>query len=677
MPLSRDSPGEVRLISCLLEASIDGLLAFDRECRYTAWNSAMERISGFAREEVLGRVAFEVFPFLRETGEDRFFHEALAGRSVVAEARRYAIPETSLCGFFDAYYLPLRNEGGAVDGGLAVIRDTTARHEAVGALRASEERYRAFIANSSEAIWRCELERPVPTDIPEDDQIELFYRDGYLAECNDALARMYGFSHAEDLIGARIGDLLVREDPKNEEYLRAFVRSGYRLTDAESVETDKDGAIRFFLNNLVGVIEDGRMLRAWGTQRDLTERRRAEREREDLLKRERSARTEAERANRHKDEFLATLSHELRTPVTAILGWAHMLRSDDLDAAVRVHALEVIERNAQSQSKLIEDILDVSRIVTGKLRMGLRPVELLPIIEAAREAVQPAARTRGVRIEPLYDAPNIVVLGDASRLQQVVWNLLSNAVKFTPAGGRVSIRLTRDGAMAEISVSDTGEGIPPDFLPHVFDRFRQADMGLARHHGGLGLGLAIVRSLVERHGGSVMVESPGKGLGSTFTIQLPVKDDHAAAKPVAVFTAMPSTAEPATAQPATLAGIRLLIVDDEPDTLELLKMMLDRRGATVITAGSAKEALETLEKIKPDVLISDVGMPELDGFEFMRRVRSLDAQGIGRVPAIALTAYAGDEDRKRALEAGFWEHVPKPVDPARLINVIADLASGP
>ncbi|HEX8852248.1 MAG TPA: PAS domain S-box protein, partial [Pyrinomonadaceae bacterium] len=269
---------ESKLLASLLDASVDGLLAFDRECRYTAWNSAMERISGLRREEVLGRQAFELFPFLKEMGEDRYFHEALAGRSTRAEARPYTIPQTGHRGFFDGYYSPLRDETGEIIGGVGVIRDITGSLEAGEALRASEERYRAFIANSSEGIWRFELEQPVSIDLSEDEQIEHFYRHGYLAECNDVMARMYGFEHAGEVVGARLGDLLVRDDPKNEAYLRAFIRSGYRLTDAESVEVDRVGRTRFFSNNLVGVVEGGQTQRAWGTQRDVTERKRVEEE---------------------------------------------------------------------------------------------------------------------------------------------------------------------------------------------------------------------------------------------------------------------------------------------------------------------------------------------------------------------------------------------------------------
>jgi PAS domain S-box-containing protein len=914
-----------KLLAGLLDASVDGVLAFDRECRYTVWNSAMERISGLPREQVLGRRAFEVFPFLEATGVDRYFYEALAGRTAKASARPYTVPETGQSGFFDGHYSPLRDESGAVVGGVGVIRDITASRAAEEALRESRERYRAFIANSSEGIWRVELEEPIPVgQLDADEQIERFCRHGYIAECNDAMARMYGFARAEELAGARLGDLLVRDDPQNEEYLRAFIASGYRLTEAESAELDREGRARFFSNNLVGVVAGGLVWRAWGTQRDITERRRiedalkatehrfsmfmehlpglawikdlagryvyvneaaarafrtpreellgksdeeifppataaqfrendrlalsasgvltverlaqpdgdhhsivskfpipgpsgepalvggvaidvteqmraeealreseekyrsllenandiiyshdldgnyltinracaevtgytreeilgglnikqvvvpehlerakkmmeqklrdpsptvyeidiltkdgrrltlevstriarregrgpavegiardvtdrkrAEREREELLAREQAARREAEEASSLKDEFLATVSHELRTPLTAILGWSQMLRRGVRDEATREHALEVIERNALAQKQLVGDILDVSRIITGRLRIEVRPVELIPVVEAAREAVQPAAEARGIRLDAAYDVGDLNVLGDPDRLQQIVWNLLANAVKFTAAGGRVALTVERAGDSVRLSVSDTGEGIAAEFLPHVFERFRQADMGTTRRHGGLGLGLSIVRHLVEMHGGTVRAESAGEGRGSTFTVQLPLlrSADRGVRNEEQDETETPAdSVESAVRDPhsAILNGLRLLVVDDEPDTLELLRLSLGGHGAEVWTAESAGAALELFGRARPHLVISDVGMPLVDGYEFLRRLRARGWAG----PAIALTAYARAEDRARSLASGFSAHVAKPVEPDALAGIVAGL----
>ena len=657
------------------------MLVFDAEFRYTAWNSAMERISGMPREQVLGRVAFEVFPFLVETGEDLYFREALAGKSLVAEARPYDVPESGHRGFFDGYYSPLKDEHGRVVGGVGVIRDITARMRAEEALRASEERYRAFIANSSEGIWRFELDEPVPTSLTADEQIEFFYQHGYLAECNDAMARMYGYERADEIVGARLGDLLVRTDPANVEYLRAFVASGYRLTDVESVERDREGRLKHFANNLVGVVEGGNVLRGWGTQRDVSDHKRAEAERELFLSREQAARLQAEEANRVKDEFLATLSHELRTPLTAILGWAHMLKSGGLDEATARHAVETVERNALAQRQLVEDVLDVSRIVTGNLRIEQSAVNLLDVVRAALDSVRPAAEAKRIEIQCSFDPRAGRVAGDHSRLQQVVWNLLSNAVKFTPTGGVVRIGVERLLAQTRITVSDTGQGIAPDFLPYVFNRFRQADGTTTRRHGGLGLGLAIVKHLVEAHGGSVHAYSTGAGAGATFTVDLPPLpgDPSAEAQVLKSVEQEQSDARPADTKDEgdvapPLVGLRVLLVDDDEDAMEMLAAFLDRSGAEVKTAVSAAAALKELGVRAFDVIVSDIAMPVVDGYDLMRRVRALGEERGGRTPAVALTAYASDADRAQALRAGYQRHIAKPVEPRELLQVIADLA---
>ena len=382
---------------------------------------------------------------------------------------------------------------------------------------------------------------------------------------------------------------------------------------------------------------------------------------------------EAQESSRLKDEFLATISHELRTPLTAILGWAHMLRTGQFVGDSALKACETIERNARAQAQLIDDLLDVSRIITGKLRIDVRPLDPNSFVEAAVEAVRPAAEAKGVRVQRIMDTGIITVSGDPVRLQQVVWNLLSNAIKFTPRGGTVQIRLERVNSHIEIAVSDTGSGIAPEFLPHVFDRFRQADQRTTRQHGGMGLGLAIVRHLVELHGGTVSAESAGEGQGATFTVLLPVAPVYQVpAEGVRVHPAARDML-PSFECVDRLDGVRVLVVDDEPDTRDLLKAGLGRCGAEVTAAASVAEALEAMQTAAPDLLISDIGMPEEDGYEMIRRVRALPDESGGRVPAIALTAYARVEDRMHALRAGYQMHVPKPVELAELVAVAASL----
>jgi PAS domain S-box-containing protein len=393
-----------------------------------------------------------------------------------------------------------------------------------------------------------------------------------------------------------------------------------------------------------------------------------------------AARRAAQEANRIKDEFLAIVSHELRTPLNAILGWAQMLRKRKLNEATIAKAVETIERNARSQGKLIEDILDISRIIRGQLQLNIHPVHLVPVINAVIENVRPTAELRDIQIESILDPLVGEVMGDSERLQQVVWNLLTNAIKFTPCGGRVQVRLERGTAdplgcpCAQIAVKDTGKGISPDFLPYVFERFRQADGATTRSHGGLGLGLAIVRHLVEMHNGTVYAASEGEGRGATFTVQLPIIDSPTVQlieKNEAVLDNFPA-----------LDGLRVLVVDDAADTLELIKFILEQCKAQVTTTTSAGEALEAITqsgryaiaKSKPDILISDIGMPEEDGYCLIARVRSLEAEQGTPLPAIALTAFATEEERTRALNAGFQMHVAKPVEPEELVAAVASLA---
>jgi signal transduction histidine kinase/CheY-like chemotaxis protein len=399
------------------------------------------------------------------------------------------------------------------------------------------------------------------------------------------------------------------------------------------------------------------------TWRDITDRKQAEIERARLLEQAQSARAEAERVNRIKDEFLAVLSHELRSPLNPILGWTQLLQTRRLDPTKTASALAIIERNVRLQTQLIDDLLDVAKILRGKLSMDTTPVNLRLVIESAIDTVTTAAVAKSIRLHSVLS--NIgQICGDSTRLQQIVWNLLSNAIKFTPKGGLVEIRLERVNDQALMIVSDTGKGIDSDFLPHIFESFRQEDVSITRNYGGLGLGLTIVRTLVEAHGGTIFAESQGEGLGATFTVCLPLLDT-----------------EPQKSQPdqlpeseLDLTGIRVLAVDDQPDTREFFAELLTQYGAEVLSMASGAEVLVSLELFQPDVLVSDIGMPEMDGYTLLQQIRSLPASKGGKVPAIALTAYARVEDRELALICGFQDHISKPLDLQRLVQAVSDLA---
>ncbi|HKP82612.1 MAG TPA: CHASE domain-containing protein [Pyrinomonadaceae bacterium] len=384
-----------------------------------------------------------------------------------------------------------------------------------------------------------------------------------------------------------------------------------------------------------------------------------------LLKLERTAREAAEESNRLKDEFLATVSHELRTPLTAILGWARLLEGGSLDDSVVQQAVETIGRNAKAQAQIVDDILDVSRIITGNLYLDLHPLEVVPVIENAINVVRPTAEAKSIKIETYFDAAPALISGDANRLQQVVWNLLSNAVKFTGSGGRVCIKVTQADGAVEVSVSDTGQGISKEFLPYVFDRFRQADSTTTRQHGGLGLGLAIARHLVEIHGGTIRAESAGIGRGATFTIRLPLVE--------AAVSAPNVNQKPAHA-PQLLSGLNVLLVDDDSDTLKLMETALKRRQANVTAVSSAGEAIQAISQQRPDVLVSDIAMPDEDGYGLIEKVRLLENGEAQGIPAVAITAYAKEEDRERALSAGFQIYLAKPVELTELISVVARAA---
>ena len=444
----------------------------------------------------------------------------------------------------------------------------------------------------------------------------------------------------------------------------------YRLRSA------RDGSYRWHAVRFLPQRDPEGIVTGWiGTATDIENFKRAQDAHAELAVKEREAREAAEAANRAKDEFLATLSHELRTPLNAMVGWTHMLRSRTLTADKEQKALETIERNARAQAELIEDILDVSRIIAGKLRIEIHPVDLPSIVDVAVDAVRPAAEAKGIVLERRTGELPQRFSGDAVRLQQAIWNLLSNAIKFTPAGGHVELDVGADEKQVIVQVTDTGCGISPDFKPYVFDRFRQLDSSSQRTHGGLGIGLAIVRHIVELHGGSVTCESAGPDRGATFTLRLPIRTEESAPIAVAPEVRQAGAMRPSSDEMVDLTGIKVLLVDDEPDARELLTEVLQQCGAIVVATHSADEAMRLIPRERPAVLLSDIGLPGEDGYKLISRVRALPPEDGGRVPAAAITAYARSDDAVRALAAGYQRHAPKPIQPTTLAALVAGLAN--
>jgi len=496
---------------------------------------------------------------------------------------------------------------------------------------------------------------------------------------NPAAERLFGWTIAE-LRGRKMHDATHHHHRDGSQFpiekCAAFqvVHQGKTLVNHEDAFIRKDGTFFDVVYSSAPLQRDGRIAGLVVVFHDVTEQKLAQQKLQQLLSREQLAREQAESVNRIKDEFLATVSHELRTPLSAILGWSTMLCNGSLDAAKSQRALEAIERNARAQAQIVEDLLDVSRTISGKLRLDIKPIELISVIKAAVDSVRPAAVAKSIQLELLLDPAADHIQGDAARLQQVVWNLLANAVKFSAPGGRVQVKLQRVGEMVQIVVSDNGEGIRADFLPRIFTRFQQADGTTTRRHGGLGLGLAIARHLVEMHGGTIEVHSDGPGHGAAFTVSVP------AAIPADVPASATSLSEPtepaaASAGLSRLVGVRILAIDDEADAREMIKTLLENCGADVLTASSAKEGLEVLAGWKPHVIVCDIGMPEEDGYTFIRKVRDAERNNGVSIPAIALTGYVRIEERMRALEAGYQMFVPKPVEGGELISIIAGLIS--
>ena len=657
--LQRDSEERFRL---LVESVRDyAIFMLDPTGHVLTWNLGAERFKGYQADEIIG------------SHFSRFYPPDALARGLPAEELRVAseagsfedegwrVRKDGSMFWANVVITAMRDERGSLVGYAKVTRDLTQRRNHEEALRLSEERFRLLVEGVADyAIFMLDV-------------------NGKVASWNVGAQRIKGYA-ADEIIGQHFSifypqDVVDSGWPAHE--LREatatgrFVDTGWRVR--------KDGS-PFWANVTITAMRDesGKLLGYAKLTRDLTERRRAEamqlasQERDEILDAERNARMTAQRATRVKDEFVATLSHELRTPLSAILGWTQvLLRGQAASATDQRRAIEVIDRNARAQVQLIDDLLDLSRIMTGKLRLDLRQVAIIDIVQAAIDSAAPSAATKEIRLISLLDPGRAVVNGDAGRLQQVVWNLLTNAIKFTPRGGQVQVVLQRVNSHVELSVSDTGVGIPASFLPQVFERFSQRDGSSTRAHGGLGLGLAICRQLVELHGGSIRAASPGEGLGATFSVNLPVsimqvESEREREHPTAELSDADALAMP------RLDGAHVFIVDDEPDARELLLRVLVDQGATVTAFESADAALTALAASRPSVIVSDVGMPGTDGYQMIRTLRASEPRD-SRIPALALTAFARAEDRKRALVAGFQAHLAKPFDVAELVLLVAGL----
>jgi PAS domain S-box-containing protein len=672
-------------LAAVVESSDDAIVTKDLNGIVTSWNRAAERMFGYAASEAIGRSIRIIIPTDRLAEEDETLARVARGEAVdhfetVRRRKDGTLLSISLS------ISPIRDEAGTVVGASKIARDITEQKRAaeraaflaeVGSVLASSLDYEATLtavatlAVPTIADW-CAVDVVEPSG--EIERLAVAHVDPAKIE----LAKMVRDRY---------------EDASNPYSVTAVVQTGRPvllplITDDMIVAAAKGDRERIRLVRQLGLVSyicvplvaHARRLGALTLVTSTSRRRYADDDlqfardvahRAALAVDNARAYRELQLANRLKDDFLATLSHELRTPLNAILGYSRLLRSGLMADEKRASALDTVHRNATALTQIVEDVLDVSRIVSGKLRLDIQPVDLPRVVRDAVDSMLPAAEAKQLRVQTVLDPSAPPVAGDPDRIQQIVWNLVSNAVKFTPKGGLVQVRVERANSHVEIVVSDTGIGIEPEFLPHIFERFRQADSGPTRQHGGLGLGLAIARHLVELHGGTIHGASGGRDKGSTFRARLPIMIVHAA-EPVERRVAAPGRALEGHLVP--LDGIHVLAVDDDADALSLAREILEEAGAKVTVTDSAETAVGAIVSAKPDVLIADVGMPELDGYELIRRVRKLPDASMRQIPAAALTAYARAEDRIKSLQAGYQMHMAKPIDPAELVAAVAALA---
>ena len=632
---------EAARLAAIVQSSDDAIIGKDLNGIIASWNPAAERMFGYTAAEAVGQSIRIIIPDDRQDEEDGVIQQIKRGEKV-DHFETIRCRKDGICIPISLTVSPIRNDAGVVVGASKIARDISERKRAEAKAERTTRRL-AFVSQMSAAL-----------------ATSLDYEKTLKAVTKLAVA------HIADWCAPEITDAMIVAAAQGDEervrlvralgavsYLCVPMNAGGRTVGALTLASAESG--RRYTDDDLQFAEDVASRTAMAVENA-------------------RAYQQVQRADRLKDEFLATLSHELRTPLNAILGYSRMLRGGLLTADKVSGALETIERNAMSLTQMVDDVLDVSRIVSGKMRLNVQPVELPLVLQDAIATVTPAADAKRLHIHMVIDPQIGTVSGDPARLQQVVWNLLSNAVKFTPKGGRVQVRLERVNSSVEIVVSDTGIGIPADFLPHIFERFRQADSGTARQRGGLGLGLAIASNLVDMHGGTIRATSGGEGQGATFRVRLPLMAVQPAS-PAEEKRVHPRQERPTSLSSlASLAGTHVLAVDDDPDARRLLKEILEAAGARVTTASSALAAFNAIQEARPDVIVADLGMPIVDGYELIKRLRQSADGALRAIPAAALTAYARSEDRAKALESGFEMHLSKPIDPAELVASIRALA---
>jgi PAS domain S-box-containing protein len=633
-------------LSAIVSSADDAIISKDLNGTVTSWNTAAETLFGYTAEEMIGQPIARLIPADHSSEEPQILSRIRRGERI-AHYETQRLTKDGRAINVSLTVSPIRDQLGQIIGASKIVHDISDRLRWQEA-EAAQSFLGSIVASAEDAIISKTLE-------------------GVVTSWNEAAEKLFGYTAAE-IIGKQITLLIPPHHLDEEPQIIERIRRGERIKQYETKRLRKDGTLVDVALSVSPIRDSlGRIVGASKIARDISEHKRAKQREHEALEQAERAKQRAEEANRVKDEFLATISHELRTPMTAILGWSRVLLSGQYGEELQRKALETIDRNARSQAQLIEDLLDVSRIVSGKLRIDFDPVDLATVVNSAVEALRPQAEEKHIQIQTVLSTNAGPILGDAQRLQQVIWNLLSNAIRFSNSEGTIKVELKRVESQVELRVIDNGIGIKEEFLGKIFDRFTQADSSLTRSKPGLGMGLAIVKALVEVHGGVVTASSAGEGQGATFTVKLPIS---------AVRLGSPRTSSLSPIdrmlEHSELVGVKVLVVDDEKDTRDLISFVLNQVGALVETAESAEFGLQKLDEWGPDILVADIGMPGVDGYELIRIIRE---NRMSSIPAVALTAMARIEDRMKALNAGYQMHVAKPIEPTELISIVSGLRS--